>query len=322
MEETDSSPNIVADSASGDSSNAIGRHWSQRRTQTDSAGRVLKTRWWQHAAILRHINRTVCGNPVDGFSAGLSLKARALLKGRLPLTRGISVGCGNGGKEMALLKENLVQSFDLYELAETRIADGREMARRRQLAHAAHFFQGDAFELANRPEQYDLVHWNNSLHHMLDVEAALDWSWRVLKPGGLFYMDDFVGPDRFQWTPRMILAATAVRQSLADRFLINPFKPDAMLPRIVKKPDPAKLKQSDPSEAADSSRILECMCRRFPGVSIVLTGGVIYHLALSDLLANFTDDNDVPLLERLLHLDDLCTALGDTHYAVALALKT
>lgn len=224
-------------------------------------------------------------------------------------------------KEMKLLREGVVQAFDLYELADTRIAAGREMAQKQQLLLHAHFIQGDAFQLANEPEQYDLVHWNNSLHHMLNVEAAVDWSWKILKPGGLFYMDDFVGPDRFQWSPQMLLAATAVRQSLPDRLLVNPHKPATMLPRIVKKPDPEKLRQSDPSEAADSSRILNCVQRRFPGADIVLTGGVIYHLALSDLLANFTEEGDLPLLERLLEVDDICTAMGETHYATALAFK-
>jgi hypothetical protein len=40
------------------------------------------------------------------------------------------------------------------------------------------------------------------------------------------------------------------------------------------------------SEAADCSRILECVQRQFPGADIIFTGGVIYHLALSDVLAN------------------------------------
>jgi hypothetical protein len=60
--------------------------------------------------------------------------------------------------------------------------------------------------------------------------------------------------------------------------------------------------------------------RHFPTADIMLTGGVIYHLALSDLLANFLDE-DLPVLERLLIVDDMCTAMGETHYATALALK-
>lgn len=159
-------------------------------------------------------------------------------------------------KEMKLVTQRTVQSFDLYELADARIAAGQELAKKHQLENAVRFVNADAFQLADQPEQCDLVHWNNSLHHMLNVESAIEWSWKVLKPGGLFYMDDFVGPNRFQWGAAMLVIATAVRQSLPDRFLINPRKPTTMLARVVKTPELDKLCQSDPSEAADSSRIL------------------------------------------------------------------
>ena len=93
-----------------------------------------------------------------------------------------------------------------------------------------------------------------------------------------------------------------------------------MLPRVMQKVNAEKLRESDPSEAADSSRILECVKVRFPSAEIVLTGGAIYHLALSDILAHFAEE-EMGLLARLLAVDDLCTAMGETHYAVALAIK-
>jgi len=53
------------------------------------------------------------------------------------------------------------------------------------------------------------------------------------------------------------------------------------------------------------------------------SGALVRHLdlALSDVLANFAGDKDFRLLERLLEFDDMCTAMGETHYATALALK-
>ena len=40
-------------------------------------------------------------------------------------------------KEMRLIREGIVQAFDLYELADSRIAAGREMAQKRQLVRNA-----------------------------------------------------------------------------------------------------------------------------------------------------------------------------------------
>ena len=194
------------------------------------------------------------------------------------------------------------------------------MAKKQGLEDAITFIRGDAFQLAREPAQYKIfVHWNNSLHHMMNVESAVEWSWQVLKPGGLFYMDDFVGPDRFQWTPITLLAATAIRQSLVDRFLVNPQHPEKMLPRVMQKVNAEKMRESDPSGLRSSS-ILKCVKARFPSAEIVLTGGAIYHLALSDILARFAEE-EMALLARLLAVDDLCTAMGESHYAVALAIK-
>jgi hypothetical protein len=139
MEESKSSQSPATNSPAAEISNAIALHWSKVTATTDPSGRVLKTRWWQHPPIIRHINRNVCGKPIEGFFAGLTLRARSLLEGRLPLARGISVGCGNGMKEMRLIREGTVQAFDLYELADSRIAAGREMAQKRQLVRNAHF---------------------------------------------------------------------------------------------------------------------------------------------------------------------------------------
>jgi hypothetical protein len=35
---------------------------------------------------------------------------------------------------------------------------------------------------------------------MFDVDGAVAWSKTVLKPGGVMYVEEFVGPDRFQWS--------------------------------------------------------------------------------------------------------------------------
>jgi SAM-dependent methyltransferase len=301
-------------------SDRVGKHWSRVVPLLNSVGELQRTRWWQHPAILRHINQRVCGRPLEGFSAGLNARCREVVGSRLPLERGISVGGGTGVKEMALLKAGIVKRFDVFEVAEARISAGREIAAREHLNAQIAFIQGNVFEDLDQDASYDLVHWNNALHHMPDVERAIEWSWQLLRPGGLFYMDDFVGPTYFGWTDQMLLAASAVRQSLPDRLLVNPRNPAALLPRVLQKVDPEKLKQSDPSEAADSGRILDCAIRRFPGAEVVLTGGVIYNLALSDVLANLTE-KDQALLSRLLLLDDQCVGAGHTLYATALAFK-
>jgi hypothetical protein len=124
-----------------------------------------------------------------------------------------------------------------------------------------------------------------------------------------------------QWPQRALDAATAVRRALPERLLCNPYEPGRLLDREVGSPDPVALAADDPSECADSGRIIDCLRGHFPDVEIRLTGGAIYHAALSDVLANIDEDDptDRALLDLMLQLDVQLANQGLTHYAVAVA---
>lgn len=301
----------------------VGRFWDRVSTSE----RPRRTRWWEIPTIVRHVNRRICGQALDHVGDGLIVRARSALEERgspLPLSRAISVGGGHGHKEMRLLEAGLVEHVDIYELSEQRIEQGRGRARASGLEGRITFHLDDAFEAVRRPE-YDLVHWNNSLHHMLDVDRAVLWSRQVLRPGGLFYMEDYVGPNRFQYDARTRAVASAVRAALPDRLLRNPQHQDELLPRTINNISAARLAEADPSEAPQSDRILGAVRVHFPNAEIVSTGGVIYNLALKDAVANFdeADPGDAARLESLLLLDAVATETMEiqTHYAVALAFK-
>jgi hypothetical protein len=78
-----------------------------------------------------------------------------------------------------------------------------------------------------------------------------------------------------------------------------------------------KLIEGDPTEAADSESIVPALINQFPALDLTLTGGVIYHAALADILHNI--DEESPFLAQALALDDKYTSAGLVHYAVALA---
>jgi SAM-dependent methyltransferase len=284
-------------------------HWSSQKASG------LKLRWWQSDHIIRHINRRICGEAISGLSAG----AYRLLAEAGPFERAVSIGCGGADKETVLLQSGIVRHFEFYELAPDRVERGRAKLAQFGLAERATFSIGDGISTAAGP--FDLVHWNNALHHMLDTAEAIRWSHDVLRSGGILFMDDYVGPDRFQWTPAMIKAGSGFRSRLPDRLLVNPRAPDARLSRRVKPANLEVLMRSDPTEAADSGNILPAIARHFPNARVMLTGGVIYHTALNDVLHNIDETDDRRWLDDALALDDACIDAGLTHYAVAIARR-
>ncbi len=298
----------------------IGKYWSDREKQNKTE-RNLKLKWWQDSHIISRINQWVSGEYKNGPSQGLNEYLKQHYSQVLPLKTAISVGCGTGKKEMLMMKQGLVEKFDLYEISTHRIEEGQRLAESMGLSQQVKFFKGNAFEMANQKEHYDMVHWNNSLHHMMNVNDAIAWSKKILKLKGIFYMDDYVGPNRLQWTDKMLLIASKVREALPEKYLQDPRNPGKFVNTKLSRPNIAHLIKEDPSEAADAENIVAAVKKYFPDAYIKFTGGVIYHLALSNILHNFEGENDRNILDLLMLMDELCTELGETHYAVAVAQK-
>lgn len=297
----------------------IGDYWSKQTQRYQ----LTHTRWWQIPDVIRYINKRVSGETVDGFSRGLTNMAIKLAENNVPFKKGVSVGCGTGAKEMSLIKAGLVEEFDLFDLSEERVKQGKDIALKLSLAERVHFYCTDAFQTAISPSSYDFVHWNNSLHHMPNVVEAVSWSYSVLQTGGIFYMDDYIGANRFQWSLQEVKIASKVRETLPKKYLLHPQIEDRYLPTKISVPNREALIAKDPSEAGDSERIIEAVRLFFPSAKITFTGGIIYHLALSDVLQNFNFDKegDVTLLSALLLLDEIVSDLGFNHYATAIAIK-
>ncbi len=291
------------------------QHWSKESSKTSPD----RLRWWESKVIIEHINEKICGERISTQGAAINLLIEQKYPGR-SFQAAVSIGCGHGEKEIELVKTGLVDEFHLFELSDVRIEAGRKLAEQANVADRITFHHEDGLKY-KKSNHFDLVYWSGALHHMLDVDEAIGWSRAALKPNGLFYMDDFVGPDRMQWSDKMLKMATRVRTALPDEYLKNPFKPHALLPRKMTRPNRLRMRLVDPTECADSSKIIPSLKKWFPDVEITPTGGAIYHLALNDVLHNIDEVEERALLEKLLRIDDLCAQQGEFQYAVAIAEK-
>lgn len=309
-------------SISKDVRERIEQHWNKHTIERKN----LRLAWWQSPLIVGHINSLICGEPCPRNGEGLIRLATRVASGK-SFDVGISVGCGNGNKELAILKSGLVKRFILFELSSERIKRGKSLAERMGLQDRVEFRNEDAFAVDDLGG-VDFVHWSGALHHMMDVDDAVRWSRNILQPGGMFCMQDFVGPTRWQWSDKSLAIATQVRSALPKNYLRNPWYPERgneFLRAEMKRPSAEGLEATDPSEAADSGRIVESLRRYFPEAQLILLGGVIYHLVLRYILDNFNeeDEYDRALLSQLLIQDELCIEIEglESHYAAAVAIK-
>lgn len=301
---------------------ASGEHWDRVLAQGISG---LRLHWWEDPTTIRHINRLVCGQSLDGLHEGFHQRILDLLPAANRKIRALSVGCGTGTKEIALIESaagRLEFEFRCFDVAPGAIEAATKNAHDKGLAGQITFCLADAFA-SDLDEDWDLVYWNNSLHHMLDTAKAIRWSHERLKTGGLLAIDDYVGPNQFQWSDATIQRATEILQSLPDRFLMDPTNPTRTVRTAGGKPPLQSVIATDPTEAADSKNIIPALNQIFShSLDLIPTGGLAYLVCLDELFENFRSPEDINKLQNLLDIDAAWGRERETAYAVAFALKT
>lgn len=279
----------------------IGRRWGE-----NSRTRRERGQWYNSAKLMAYV-RTGISPETGGGVVGALTRA---LDGRV-LRAGVSVGAGNGQKELALVQAGLVERFTLYELSAHHCEVARQSFAAAGVADRMEMRLGDAFAAQHPP--YDLVYWDHALHHMLDVAAAVRWSVDGLEPGGFLVINDYVGPTRLQWTPSQVRLARRYMAEAAPHLGARPHVPyKTLLNRW-------RLMLRDPSEAPQSDRILQACRTACGGWAPTPIGCALINICGRHVAPLTTEDN--PALDLLIDWDRRAAAQGESHFAFGIWRK-
>lgn len=237
-----------------------------------------------------------------------------------PYNKAISVGCGFAVNERNLLRRKIVKHFDLFDLAQDRLAVAASRLAETNLGACAKISAEDAFD--REPiEEYDLVFWKSSLHHMMSAHDAVEWSWRALRPGGVFAMWEFIGPTRFQWSDRNIEYVNDFRSTLPIELFRQ--TDGRLAPVAISRPSVKSMTTMDPSEAADSSNIVASVKAFFPEANIVKLGAAMCHIGYRNILFNLIKHPSADsIVRQSIIVDNLLRELGENHLACCVVRKS
>ena len=287
----------------------VGRAWT-----TAGYGTGVRTNWWSSEKLTAYVNAQIApglDDLAEKTGPGVPAALAKILNGA-QAARGISVGCGAAIKERRLLQAGLVGHFTLFDLSESRIALARQEAEAQGLADRIDARVEDAFAAAH--ESYDLVYWDHSLHHMMDVRHAVAWSVDRLRPGGLLLINEYLGPTRLQWTiaevrrARAFLAGAQAQLSAPIRSLWY----RSPLSRL-------RMMMRDPSEAPQSDRIMDACRASCDGFAPTPIGCAMIDIC-SPHLVPATTEEDAALYD-LIAFDRQCAAEGFHHFAFGIWRK-
>jgi SAM-dependent methyltransferase len=294
----------------GGAQQVVAQHWDGAQQQPS---------FWDVPAVKRRINRLISGDEQVGYQAYFAGK---YLAGRHDLV-GFSVGCGAGERELVWARTGAFARIEAVDISPASIAKARQASTAQGLDGILSFTVGDALSPASEVRAFDVIFGEGSLHHLSPLAAILrryhDW----LKPGGLFFIHEFVGPTRFQWTARQLEAINGMLALLPARFRTEwrstTVRPSAVRPSIL------RMLIGDPSEAIESSRLLPLLRQMFQEVELRPIGGTMIHMLLHGIAHHFTAETpeSCKWLDLCFALEDLLLEQGelDSDFVVGIFTK-
>ena len=141
----------------------------------------------------------------------------------------------------------------------------------------------------------DLVLSHLAVHHIRNLEFVFDNVHKALRPGGIFHLKEFVGPDRFQWTDRHLEEMNGWLATLPDKYRRTP---DGRMKYVTGRASVAEMIADDPTESVRSSAIMPLLAERFDILAHHHIGGTLTMMTLAEIAQNF----DPPVEEDAAHL--------------------
>ncbi|MCA8957865.1 MAG: class I SAM-dependent methyltransferase [Planctomycetes bacterium] len=251
--------------------------WNERHQ--DAAGEAHDN-YLSHPLIQAYISLRAFGSLVSHMDAA----KHAILSHTQPGDVVLSLGCGAAIKERWLAKELPDRQFVGIDLADEIIANTREEVRRDGLPNLE-LRTGDFNELELAADSIRILLGLGAIHHVENLEGLWATAARALRPGGIVLAQEFVGPNRFQWTDAQIAACDeALDKLIPDEHKVHH--------RRVQRTPVAEMLAVDPSEAVRSAEILDtCRAAGFTIRAKPSAGGALLQPCLMYQIHTFEPQN-------------------------------
>jgi len=152
------------------------------------------------------------------------------------------------------------------------------------------------------------------LHHIEDLESASRRIAAALKPGGYFFLNEYVGPNSFDFSERHKAALRAAFDLIPSRYRYGFFPHHRGEPQNAPHiPRVDEVIAADPSEAIRSADIVPALKREFDIVALNEAGGTLLQFLLSGIAGNFRSDDpqSMRVLEMLFRIEDTLIETGE-----------
>ena len=276
----------------------------------------VRSRWKRTNSSLRHWlqiplvqdrrNQRITGRPDIAFK---DLVCQEYWNEKKPRD-GLALGCGDGASAIDWANRGSFSTLLGLDISQQLVAVAQENVRKFGRSDRDSFKVADVNDIALEERHFDVVIFEQSLHHFKDVPSVLSRVRKLLRPGGLLIIDEFIGPRRFQWTTQQLAFCDAILLALPEAYRRSASGSNVKTRNL--RVGELLMWLNDPSEAIESDRIESEVLRQFKLLRRFDYGGTIAHLVFHDIAHNFvTDDPEGINWGRLvLDAEEMLLSLG------------
>jgi SAM-dependent methyltransferase len=260
------------------------------------AERLAHANWMGNTAVLMHLNERATGDPARDW---LSSWAHRWFAG--DALRVLVLGCGEGWLERAIAAWPFVARIDAVDFAADAVARARELARGiDKITYGVVDLNRDQL----LRDTYDVVVAHSVLHHVENLEHAYAQLERTMRPEATLIVNEYVGPNRFQYSDTVDAAINALLRALPEE-LRRPYD-------VRVRPTVEEMIANDPTEAVRAEELVAFMEERFEVLERKPLGGAILQHLLYDIVQNFRFEvpRERSLLQMLCTIDAMLTDSG------------
>ena len=246
--------------------------------------------YWNDLDEVEHYMNKLCtGDPKVNWM----MDTKKRFKQYLPFGKVLVVGCGNGWVERELSDLEIGLHFDAFDISEEYI----QIAKKEKEDRPINYFVADINNMENiENKKYDAVINYAILHHAVEIEYAIKKIANVLKPNGLMFNLEYVGPARNQYTDEHVSIMKEVMSRIPERLQSKyPLRP------------PIENFRVEPTEAIHSDLVRSTFEKYFDIVyQRDLNGGIAYQILWNNV-KGFMDKFDTEAysaLKMLLETDN------------------
>jgi ubiquinone/menaquinone biosynthesis C-methylase UbiE len=151
------------------------------------------------------LEKMIVNSPIRLLVQGKVILPWIKSKMKLPVNRTfLEIGCGRGAGACMLLEEFYPEAIHAMDLDEGMISEATRYLTPVQRGKI-NLYVGDTFHLPHRDASMDAVFGFGVLHHLSDWRGGVMEIARVLKPGGIYFLEEFYPPFYLNFLARRLL---------------------------------------------------------------------------------------------------------------------